>query len=76
LREYDANEKLVRVEVKNNFALGDEIEVVTPNGISISKVEKIYKTKMNHGIKKANTTFIEAVNFDRHQSEEVESAHG
>ncbi|MDD3645989.1 MAG: U32 family peptidase C-terminal domain-containing protein [Candidatus Gracilibacteria bacterium] len=77
LREYDSSEKVVRVEVKNRFELGDSIEIITPNGIKKSKIEKIYKTGLNHGVHKANTTFTEySYKFDKSKSEEVESAHG
>ena len=50
----------MRVEVKNNFEVSKIIEIVTPNGIIESRIEKIYKTKINHGIQKANTTFTES----------------
>lgn len=76
LREYDDVEKLVRVEVKNIFNIWDEIEIVSPSGITKSKVEKIYKTRINHGTKKANTIFTEETNFDKNLAEEVSSAHG
>jgi U32 family peptidase len=76
LREYDKNEKLVRVEVKNQFNLWDLIEIVTPNGIIKQKIEKIYKTRINHWTKKANTTYTNDLFFNKELSEEVESAHG
>ncbi|MCD5385318.1 U32 family peptidase C-terminal domain-containing protein [Candidatus Gracilibacteria bacterium] len=76
LREYDEKNKLVRVEVKNIFKLGDEIEIVSPSGIKKTKVEKIYKSNINHGTKKANTTFTDNVNFDINNVKEVDSAHG
>ncbi|MDD2870735.1 MAG: U32 family peptidase C-terminal domain-containing protein [Candidatus Gracilibacteria bacterium] len=76
LREYDEAEKLVRVEVKNQFNLGDEIEIVSPSGIKKSKVEKIYKSRINHGTKKANTTYTDVMTFDKSLAEEVNSAHG
>jgi hypothetical protein len=31
LREYDKENKLVRVEVKNKFEIGDTIELVSPS---------------------------------------------
>jgi hypothetical protein len=40
------------------------------------KVEKIYKTNINHGTKKANTTFTGETNFNKDLAEEVQSAHG
>ena len=76
LREYDEENKVVRVEVKNNFDIWDAIEIVTPKWIMESKIEKIYKTKINHWINKANTTFTEKVEFNKEISEEVETAHG
>ncbi len=76
LREYDEKEKLVRVEVKNVFKIWDEIELVSPNWLTKMIVEKIYKTKINHWVKKAGTTFTDNVSFDINKAEEVESAHG
>lgn len=76
LREYDKNEKLVRVEVKNQFNIWDLIEIVTPNGVIKQKVEKIYKTRINHWTKKANTTYTSELFFNKELSEEVDSAHG
>jgi hypothetical protein len=40
------------------------------------KVEKIYKSNINHGTKKATTTFTEQMHFDKNKAEEVKSAHG
>lgn len=76
LREYDNTEKLVRVEVKNIFNIWDEIEVVSPSWIKKSKIEKIYKSRINHGTKKANTTYTEKMSFDKNLAVEVNSAHG
>lgn len=77
LRDYDSKERLVRVEVKNIFKLWDEIEIVTPKWIKKQKVEKIYKSKLNHWTKKAWSTFTEQnYSFDLNQAEEVQSAHG
>jgi len=76
LREYNEKEKLVRVEVKNNFSLGDTIEIVSPSGLQEAKVEKIYKTKLNHWVEKAGTTFADDTSgFNITQAEVVESAH-
>jgi len=76
LREYDETEKLVRVEVKNIFNLWDEIEIVSPSWVKKSKVEKIYKSRLNHGTKKANTVFSWQTYFDKNLVEKVNSAHG
>lgn len=76
LREYDEAEKLVRVEVKNQFNLWDEIEIVSPTWIKKQKIKVIYKTRINHGTKKANTTFTNNTTFNKNISEEVQSAHG
>lgn len=76
LRDYDKDNKLVRVEVKNNFSVGDIIEIVTPDGIIESEVSKIYKTKINHGTQKANTTFVNKTWFHLSWATEVEHAHG
>jgi len=75
LREYDEENNLVRVEVKNRFELGDEIELVCPSWVKKIKVEKIYKTRLNHWTKKANTIFEQELKFDVTQAEEVNSAH-
>lgn len=77
LRDYDEENKVVRVEVKNRFELWDKIEIVSPSWIKEAKVEKIYKTTLNHGTKKAGTTFTDyEYKFDKNQATEVESAHG
>ena len=77
LRDYDDENSLVRVEVKNRFELGDEIEIVSPSWVQTAKVEKIYKTNLNHWVKKAGTTFTDfEYKFDMAKAESVESAHG
>lgn len=77
LRDYDEENKLVRVEVKNRFDLWDGIEIVSPSGIKKMKVEKIYKTTLNHWTHKANTTFTEyEYKFDKTKAEETNEAHG
>lgn len=75
LREYDAVHKMVRVEVKNKFEVGDEIEIVSPQGIKITNVQEIYKTGLNHGVEKTGVVFKNA-SFDREKAQKVESAHG
>ena len=75
LREYDEKNKLVRVEVKNQFNLWDNIELVSPTWVKQLKVEKIYKTKLNHWVKKANTKFEDKVKFNLDNAEKVTSAH-
>lgn len=72
LREYDAVEKLMRVEVKNRFNLWDRVELVTPHGVKEINIEKIYKTSRNHADKNNDGS----TKFDREFSESVESAHG
>ena len=77
LRDYDESNKLVRVEVKNRFEKWDDIEIVSPSWITKSKIEKIYKTNLNHWVHKATTTFTEfEYTFDISNSEEVDTAHG
>ena len=77
LRDYDEKVKMVRVEVKNRFELWDEIELVSPSWIKTMKVEKLYKTKLNHWTYKANTTFTDyEYKFDEIQAEEIKTAHG
>lgn len=76
LRDYDEDNKLVRVEVKNRFNLWDEIEVISPSGIKKQKVEKIYKTPLNHWVHKATHTFVDyEYKFERNKAVEVDSAH-
>ena len=53
----------------------DEIEIVTPSWIKLHKVEKIYKTTINHWTKKAWTKFSESFWFDKSCSNEVNEAH-
>lgn len=77
LRDYDEENKLVRVEVKNRFSLWDDIELVSPSWVRQIKVEKIYKTQLNHWVHKASVTFTDFVyKFDKDKSEEVNEAHG
>lgn len=77
LRDYDEENKLVRVEVKNRFSLWDEIELVSPSWVKQIKVKKIYKTQLNHWVHKASVIFTDFVyKFDKDKSEEVNEAHG
>jgi len=64
------------VEVKNEFNLWDEIEIVNPDGIKKAIVEKIYRTKINHWIEKRGKTFTQEIKFEKDNAEEVQSAHG
>jgi putative protease len=75
LREYDEENKVVRVEVKNRFDLWDEIEIVSPKWIKKSKIKQIYKTTLNHWIKKSNTIFTGKINIDINKAEKIDSAH-
>jgi putative protease len=75
LRDFDEENKLCRVEVKNPFVLWDEIEIVNPDGVKKAKVEKIYRTKINHWTEKRWTTFTDSIKFDKDSAEEVQSAH-
>jgi hypothetical protein len=40
------------------------------------KVEKIFKTNINHGTNKANTIFTGETRFDSTKAEQINSAHG
>jgi len=75
LRDYDEKNKLVRIEVKNKFELNDEIELVSPSWVKSIKIKKIYKTKLNHWTKKANTVFDEKIKFNLDNAEITTSAH-
>jgi hypothetical protein len=44
---------LARIETKNIFSIGDEIEIVNPDGVKKMKVEKIFRTTINHGVQKS-----------------------
>lgn len=77
LRDYDEKHKMVRVEVKNNFTVWDKIELVSPEWITNLKVEKIFKTKLNHGTIKAWATFTdEKYSFNSETAQQIETAHG
>ncbi len=76
LRDYDEENKLVRVEVKNRFEVWNEVEIVTPDGIIKEKVEKIYKTRLNHSLEKKKTDFEKKYVFDKEIAEDVDVAHG
>ena len=77
LRDYDEGHKVVRVEVKNKFNLWDKIEIVSPSWIKEAKVEKIFKTTLNHWTKKAGTTFTDyEYKFDEKLATPVDVAHG
>jgi len=75
LRNYDKKNKVVRIDVKNRFDLWDKIELVTPSWVKKIKVEKIYKTKLNHWVKKANTIFDWEFEFNKEFLQEINSAH-
>ena len=75
-REYDKENKVVRIEVKNRFEIWEEIEIISPENIEKIKVEKIYKTKINHWIKKAWVIFDEKVWFNKEITKETNKAHG
>ncbi len=76
LREYDEDSSLVRVEVKNRFSVWDEVEIVTPEGIKKQKVEKIYRTKINHWVKGKGILLKDSFKFKEDEAEDVEVAHG
>lgn len=73
VRGYDDKEKLARIEVKNKFGLGDNIEFMNPNEVWTEKVEKIFKIDaVNHSTWKN----IEIGNsFNKKYVTEEESAH-
>jgi len=75
LREYNSENKVMRVEVKNKFEIWDEIEIVTPNWVKLSKINKIYKTDINHGNLEW-TENLKKIRFNIDTAESVKSAHG
>jgi putative protease len=76
-RDYDEKNKLVRIEVKNRFEINDEIELVSPSWIKTFTINKIYKTNLNHGIKKAWTKFTDnTYSFDINNAKSIDLAHG
>jgi putative protease len=77
LRDYDSEHKMIRVEVKNRFELGDEIEIVSPSWVTTMKIEKMFKTTLNHWVHKTTTTFTEhEYKFDNVRAESIDTAHG
>lgn len=76
IRDYDKENKLARIEVKNKFEVWDNIEIVTPNWITKSKIQKIYKTTLNHWVHKTGTTFTKyEYKFEKDKAESIDSAH-
>lgn len=74
VRGYDAVHKMVRLEVKNRFDVGEEIEFFTPTGCISQKAETIYKIlRSNHSIDKEITI---QESFNESQCEKVDAAHG
>ncbi|MDD3303084.1 MAG: U32 family peptidase C-terminal domain-containing protein [Candidatus Gracilibacteria bacterium] len=74
VRGYDITNKLARIEVKNKFNINDEIEFLSPDGIYIEKINKIFKIEnVNHSIGKK---IKEINNFDKNNTTEEISAHG
>lgn len=74
IRNFDAWNKLARIEVKNRFDLGDMIEIVTPEGTFKSKVETIKKiTSANNS---TGRPWFRPDVYDAHLSEDATSAHG
>lgn len=74
IRNFDEQNKLSRIEVKNKFEIWDEIEIVTPNGIYKSKIETIKKiTTANKSTKKE---WFRPDEYIPELSEDATSAHG
>ncbi|NDK07894.1 U32 family peptidase [Candidatus Gracilibacteria bacterium] len=74
VRGYDEKEHLARIEVKNIFNLGDEIEFFNPKEIWLEKVEKIYKIDtINHSTGK---NLEIGSSFNMKYVTEESSAHG
>ncbi len=74
IRNFDEKNKLARIEVKNRFNLGDDIEIITPDGIYKTKVETIKKIMTAN-----NSTGREGFRpdeYDERLSEDATSAHG
>ncbi|MFA5916651.1 MAG: U32 family peptidase C-terminal domain-containing protein [Candidatus Gracilibacteria bacterium] len=74
VRGYDKKEHLARIEVKNIFKIGEEIEFLNPNGVFVEKIEKIHKINViNHSLGK-NLEIGDS--FNKKYVTEEESAHG
>lgn len=74
VRGYDEEKKLARIEVKNKFDIGEEIEFMSPEGSFYETPTEIYKiTNVNHGVKSTGKT---TENFVEANVEKVTSAHG
>jgi U32 family peptidase len=73
IRNFDAWNKLARIEVKNRFDLWDEIEIVTPEWTHKAKVETIKKiTTANNS---NGRPWFRPETYDANLSEDATSAH-
>lgn len=74
IRDFDEENKLARIEVKNKFSLWDKIEIVTPTGIINSEVNTIKKiTTANNSTWKVG---LKPSKYDPELSVDTDSAHG
>lgn len=74
IRNFDKENLLARIEVKNKFDLWDKIEIVTPNWTFESKINTIKKiTSSNHSLKRP---WFKPEIYDSKISEDAISAHG
>lgn len=73
IRSFDKKNNLARIEVKNQFNIGDTIEIVTPKWIYKSKIETIKKIiTANNSILKE---WFKLNEYDEKLSEDSQSAH-
>ena len=76
VRGYDEEKKMARVEVKNRFDLGQEIEFISPTKRWIEESKEIYKILHTNHSRKWGEDFLPSVKFGDDHVEQVEAAHG
>lgn len=63
--DYDEEKKLMKVQERNKFSIGDEVEIFGPKFYEKFKIDKIYDDKMNE-VDNINTPMREAyIPFDK-----------
>ena len=76
MRGYDDEKKMARVEVKNRFDLGQEIEFISPTKRWIEESKAIYKILHTNHSRKGGEDFLPSAKFGDDHVESVEAAHG
>lgn len=77
VRGYDESKKMARIEVKNRFDIGEEIEFISPTKRWEEASKEIYKIlHTNHSREWNKEDIIKSLNFEEDYKEKVEAAHG